>query len=160
NFHGLFWPAVLHANGMRLPDRLQVNGYLTVNGAKMSKSRGTFIMARTYLDSGLDPEHLRYYFAAKSSGGVDDLDLNLEDFSARVNSDLVGKFVNIASRCAGFIHKHFDGRLAPSLSDEAGTFYLQANARLREACLGDKGAYRRGNFNAVLLATMAEADAV
>src|SRR5690606_23399913 len=76
NFHGLFWPAVLHANGLRLPDRLQVNGYLTVNGAKMSKSRGTFIMARTYLDSGLDPEHLRYYFAAKSSGGVDDLDLN------------------------------------------------------------------------------------
>ena len=160
NFHGLFWPAVLHANGMRLPNRLQVNGYLTVNGAKMSKSRGTFIMARTYLDSGLDPEHLRYYFAAKSSGGVDDLDLNLEDFSARVNSDLVGKFVNIASRCAGFIHKHFDGRLAPSLSDASGTFYLQAKARLREACLGENGAYRRSNFNAVLLATMAEADAV
>src|SRR5690606_34030014 len=108
----------------------------------------------------LDPEHLRYYFAAKSSGGVDDLDLNLEDFSARVTSGLVGKFVNIASRCAGFMHKHFDGRLATSLSDEAGSFYRQAHGRLREACLGDKGAYRRGDFNAVLLATMAEADAV
>src|SRR5690606_22637885 len=100
NFHGLFWPAVLAGNGLRLPDRLHVNGYLTVNGAKMSKSRGTFIQARTYLDTGLEAEYLRYYYAAKSSGGVDDLDLNLDDFVARVNADLVGKFVNIASRCA------------------------------------------------------------
>ncbi|MCZ7171532.1 class I tRNA ligase family protein, partial [Salmonella enterica] len=85
---------------------------LTVNGEKMSKSRGTFIMARTYLDAGLDPEALRYYYATKTSGGVDDLDLNLADFVARVNADLVGKFVNLASRCAGFIEKRFEGRLA------------------------------------------------
>ena len=98
------------ASGFRAPTQLHVNGYLTVNGAKMSKSRGTFVMARTYLDAGLNPEYLRYYFAAKSGGGVDDLDLNLEDFVARVNADLVGKFVNIASRCAGFIDKRFDGR--------------------------------------------------
>src|SRR3546814_10419845 len=88
NFHGLFWPAVLHGAGMRAPTRLHVNGYLTVDGAKMSKSRGTFVMARTYLDSGLPSEALRYYYAAKSSGGVDDLDLNLSDFVARVNSDV------------------------------------------------------------------------
>ncbi len=105
NFHGLFWPAVLHGSGHRAPTRLHVNGYLTVDGAKMSKSRGTFVMARTYLDVGLEPEALRYYFAAKSSGGVDDLDLNLGDFIARVNADLVGKFVNLASRCAGFIEQ-------------------------------------------------------
>ncbi len=119
NFHGLFWPAVLHGTGHRAPTRLHVNGYLTVDGAKMSKSRGTFIMARTYLDVGLEPEALRYYYAAKSSGGVDDLDLNLGDFIARVNADLVGKFVNLASRCAGFIEKRFGGRLADTLPDPA-----------------------------------------
>lgn len=117
NFHGLFWPAVLHGSGHRTPTRLHVNGYLTVDGAKMSKSRGTFVMARTYLDMGLEPEALRYYFAAKSSGGVDDLDLNLGDFIARVNADLVGKFVNLASRCAGFIEKRFDGMLAAALPE-------------------------------------------
>ena len=111
NFHGLFWPAMLHGAGLRTPSRLHVNGYLMVNGAKMSKSRGTFIMARTFLDAGLDPETLRYYFATKSAGGVDDLDLNLEDFTARVNSDLVGKFVNLASRASGFVTRHFDGAL-------------------------------------------------
>jgi methionyl-tRNA synthetase len=111
NFHGLFWPAMLHGAGLRTPTRLHVNGYLMVNGAKMSKSRGTFVMARTYLDSGIEPEALRYYFATRSSGGVDDLDLNLEDFVARVNSDLVGKFVNLASRASGFATKHFDGAL-------------------------------------------------
>ncbi|PNS07991.1 methionine--tRNA ligase [Solilutibacter silvestris] len=119
NFHGLFWPAVLHGSGHRTPTRLHVNGYLTVDGAKMSKSRGTFVMARTYLEQGLDPEALRYYFAAKSSGGVDDLDLNLGDFIARVNSDIVGKFVNLASRCAGFIEKRFGGMLAESLPEPA-----------------------------------------
>ena len=119
NFHGLFWPAVLHGSGQRAPTRLHVNGYLTVDGAKMSKSRGTFVMARTYLDAGLDPEALRYYFATKTSGGVDDLDLNLGDFVARVNSDVVGKFVNLASRCAGFIEKRFDGRLAGALPEPA-----------------------------------------
>jgi methionyl-tRNA synthetase len=112
NFHGLFWPAMLHGARLKTPDRLHVNGYLTVNGAKMSKSRGTFIQARTYLDAGLDPEALRYYYAAKSGPGVDDLDLNLEDFVQRVNSDLVGKFVNIASRCAKLLATHFDNRLA------------------------------------------------
>lgn len=127
NFHGLFWPAVLHGAGLRAPTRLHVNGYLTVDGAKMSKSRGTFVMARTYLDCGLDPEALRYYFAAKTSGGVDDVDLNLADFVARVNSDIVGKFVNLASRCAGFIEKRFGGRLADALPDPAmyGRFVAQ-----------------------------------
>jgi methionyl-tRNA synthetase len=117
NFHGLFWPAMLNGAGFRTPTALHVNGYLTINGAKMSKSRGTFIQARTYLDAGLNPEHLRYYFAAKTGAGVDDVDLNLEDFVARVNSDLVGKFVNIASRCAGFVSKRFAGRLASALPD-------------------------------------------
>ncbi|MCO5055976.1 methionine--tRNA ligase [Thermomonas sp.] len=138
NFHGLFWPAVLQGSGHRPPTRLHVNGYLTVDGAKMSKSRGTFIMARTYLDSGLDPEALRYYFAAKSSGGVDDLDLNLADFVARVNSDLVGKFVNIASRCAGFIEKRFAGQLAAALPDAAQyARFVAALAEVRTAYEGN-----------------------
>ena len=116
NFHGLFWPAMLHGAGFRTPTQLHVNGYLTIDGAKMSKSRGTFIKARTYLNH-LPPEHLRYYFAAKLGSGVDDLDLNLGDFANRVNSDLVGKYVNIASRCAGFIEKLFEGRLALAMHD-------------------------------------------
>jgi methionyl-tRNA synthetase len=115
NFHGLFWPAMLHGAGFRAPTALHVNGYLTVNGAKMSKSRGTFVMARTYLASGLDPEALRYYFAVKTGAGVVDLDLNLEDFVARVNSDLVGKFVNIASRCARLLAAHFNNRLGVAI---------------------------------------------
>jgi methionyl-tRNA synthetase len=159
NFHGLFWPAVLNGAGLRMPSALHVNGYLTVNGTKMSKSRGTFIQARTFLDVGLNPEYLRYYFAAKSSGGVEDLDLNLEDFAQRVNSDLVGKFVNIASRCAGFLAKRFDGRLVATPSADAERFYAAAFERLREACLGAEGAYARRNFNAVLQRVMAEADA-
>ncbi|WP_297802869.1 methionine--tRNA ligase [Arenimonas sp. GDDSR-1] len=119
NFHGLFWPAVLHGAGLRAPTKLHVNGYLTVNGAKMSKSRGTFVMARSYLEAGLQPEALRYYFAGKSGSGVADLDLNLDDFVAKVNADIVGKFVNIASRCAGFINTRFDGMLADNLPDTA-----------------------------------------
>jgi methionyl-tRNA synthetase len=118
NFHGLFWPAMLYGAGLRQPTGISVNGYLTVDGAKMSKSRGTFIKARTYLESGLNPEDLRYYFAAKLGPGVDDIDLNLEDFVARVNSDIVGKYVNIASRCAGFIEKLFGGKLASSMHDD------------------------------------------
>ncbi len=114
-FHTLFWPAMLHGAGFRLPNGVFCHGFLTVNGQKMSKSRGTFIMARTYLDH-LAPEYLRYYFAAKLGNGIEDLDLNLDDFIQRVNSDLVGKVVNIASRCAGFIDKRFDGRLAGHLS--------------------------------------------
>jgi methionyl-tRNA synthetase len=137
---------------MRAPTRLHVNGYLTVDGTKMSKSRGTFVMARSYLDSGLDPEALRYYFAAKSSGGVDDLDLNLSDFVARVNSDLVGKFVNLASRCAGFIEKRFDGRLADALPDEA--MYARFTAQLQAIV----SAYDRNEHATVLRATMALAD--
>jgi methionyl-tRNA synthetase len=112
-FHALFWPAMLHLAGYRSPTQLCVNGFLTVDGAKMSKSRGTFITARSYLDQGLNPECLRYYFAAKSNSSMEDLDLNLDDMIARINADLVGKFVNIASRCAGFITKCFEGRLGP-----------------------------------------------
>ncbi len=115
-FHTLFWPAILHGSNYRTPTAIFAHGFLTINGQKMSKSRGTFITARQYLDH-LDPEYIRYYFAAKLSDGVEDLDLNFEDFTARVNSDLVGKFVNIASRCSGFIHKHFEGRLSNTISD-------------------------------------------
>jgi methionyl-tRNA synthetase len=110
-FHTLFWPALLEASDYRTPTSVSVHGFLTVDGAKMSKSRGTFIQASTYLEH-LNPEYLRYYFAAKLSSGVVDMDLNLDDFVARVNSDIVGKMVNIASRCAGFIGKQFDGQLA------------------------------------------------
>ncbi len=117
-FHSLFWPAMLAGAGMRTPSAVFVHGFVTVNGQKMSKSRGTFITARTYLDY-LDPEYLRYYFAAKLGAGVEDIDLNFDDFQARVNSDLVGKLVNIASRCAGFINKGFDGELAGTLEDPA-----------------------------------------
>ena len=116
-FHTLFWPAMLHGAGFRKPSAVYCHGFLTVDGQKMSKSRGTFIKARTYLEH-LNPEYLRYYFAAKLGPGVDDIDLNLEDFSTRVNSDLVGKVVNIASRCAGFINKRFSGKLASELSDK------------------------------------------
>ncbi len=111
-FHALFWPAMLEAAGHRTPTRVFAHGFLTVNGQKMSKSRGTFITAQSYLDTGLNPEWLRYYFAAKLGDDMSDIDLNLEDFAARVNSDLVGKFVNIASRSAGFVTKRFDGKLA------------------------------------------------
>ncbi len=115
-FHGLFWPAMLHAAGFRTPTAIFAHGFLTVDGQKMSKSRGTFIKARTYLEQ-LNPEYLRYYFAAKLGSGVTDLDLNLEDFRLRVNSDLVGKVVNIASRCAGFIKKEFNSTLSESVSE-------------------------------------------
>lgn len=117
-FHALFWPAMLAASGHRLPTAVFTHGFLTVDGQKMSKSRGTFLEARTYLNH-LHPEYLRYYFAAKLNGRVDDLDLNFEDFTARVNADLVGKVVNIASRCAGFINKRFDNRLSDTLADRA-----------------------------------------
>ena len=115
-FHALFWPAMLAGAQFRTPTAIFAHGFLTVNGQKMSKSRGTFITARTYL-SHLNPEYLRYYFAAKLNSRVEDLDLNLDDFVARVNSDLVGKLVNIASRCAGFINKRFTGRLAGKLPE-------------------------------------------
>ncbi|MGH1463300.1 MAG: methionine--tRNA ligase [Neptuniibacter sp.] len=122
-FHTLFWPAMLEGAGFRKPTKVFCHGFLTVDGQKMSKSRSTFIMAETYLNH-LRPEYLRYYFAAKLSSGIDDIDLNLEDFRMRVNADLVNKVVNIASRCAGFIKKKFDGQMAselavPALYEEA-----------------------------------------
>lgn len=115
-FHALFWPAILAGSDHRLPTAVFTHGFLTVNGQKMSKSRGTFIEARQYL-AHLHPEYLRYYFAAKLNGRVDDLDLNFADFMNRVNADLVGKVVNIASRCAGFIHKQFEGQLSNELAE-------------------------------------------
>ncbi len=117
-FHALFWPAMLNGAQFRTPTAIFAHGFLTVNGEKMSKSRGTFITARTYLDH-LNPEYLRYYFAAKLSAGVDDIDLNFEDFTQRVNSDLVGKVVNIASRCSGFINKRFANTLSTQCSEAA-----------------------------------------
>ena len=116
NFHGLFWPAMLDAAELRQPTAVYAHGFLTVNGVKMSKSRGTFILAETYLEH-LHPEYLRYYFAAKLSGGVDDIDLNLDDFVQRVNSDLIGKVVNIASRCAGFLRKKFDHQMSDTCAE-------------------------------------------
>ncbi|GAB7220579.1 methionine--tRNA ligase [Vibrio comitans] len=117
-FHSLFWPAMLEGAGFRKPNNVFVHGYVTVNGAKMSKSKGTFIKASTYLDH-LDPECLRYYYAAKLNSRIDDLDLNLEDFTQRVNSDVVNKIVNLASRNAGFITKRFEGKLSQDFAEPA-----------------------------------------
>lgn len=152
NFHGLFWPAVLHGAGFRAPTKLHVNGYLTVNGAKMSKSRGTFVMARSYLDAGLQPEALRYYFAGKSGSGVADLDLNLDDFVAKVNADIVGKFVNIASRCAGFINTRFEGMLSEQLPD--AETYAQFELEFTQV----RQSYLDGEIGQALRQTMALAD--
>ncbi len=110
-FHALFWPAMLEFAGYRTPSRVFAHGFLTVNGEKMSKSRGTFVNARSYLEHVKNPEYLRYYYAAKLNGSMEDIDLNLDDFVARVNSDLVGKYINIASRTAGFVHKRFAGKV-------------------------------------------------
>ncbi|RDI39854.1 methionine--tRNA ligase [Aquicella lusitana] len=131
-FHALFWPAILHGANFRTPTAIFVNGFLTVNGQKMSKSRGTFLKARTYLDH-LNPEYLRYYFAAKLSDRIEDLDINFEDFMQRVNSDLVGKFINIASRCASFINKIFAGTLANQLAEpELYQQFAQAGSEIAE----------------------------
>lgn len=136
NFHALFWPAMLEGAGYRKPTAINVHGYLTVNGQKMSKSRGTFIKARTYLDH-LSPEYLRYYYAAKLGRGVDDLDLNLEDFVQKVNSDLIGKVVNIASRCAGFIHKGNGGvMVAGDAAPELTEAFLAAAPGIADAYEG------------------------
>ncbi|MGH8731352.1 MAG: methionine--tRNA ligase, partial [Burkholderiales bacterium] len=115
-FHALFWPAMLEFAGYRTPTRVFAHGFLTVDGQKMSKSRGTFVTAQSYLEQGLNPEWLRYYYAAKLNSTMEDIDLNLEDFVARVNSDLVGKYVNIASRTAGFVTKRFGGKLSDELA--------------------------------------------
>ncbi|GLO31472.1 methionine--tRNA ligase [Pseudomonas putida] len=151
NFHALFWPAMLEGAGFRKPSAVNVHGYLTVNGAKMSKSRGTFIKARTYLDH-LQPEYLRYYYAAKLGRGVDDLDLNLEDFVQKVNSDLVGKVVNIASRCAGFIHKGNEGvMVAGDAAPELTEAFLAAAPSIADA-------YEGRDFGRAMREIMALAD--
>jgi len=142
NFHGLFWPAMLHGADFRTPTALHVNGYLTVNGAKMSKSRGTFIKARTYLDVGLHPEFLRYYFASMLGDTPVDVDLDLKSFEERVNSHLVGKWVNIASRTAGFVQKFFDGRLAPAFGKEEAGLWRELMTHYDEV----PALYRQGEF--------------
>ncbi len=134
-FHALFWPAMLEHAGFRTPTKLFAHGFLTVNGEKMSKSRGTFITARSYVDHVKNTEYLRYYYASKLNGTMEDIDLNLEDFIAKVNSDLIGKYVNIASRCAGFVSKRFEGMLCGI--DEAGYFptvkrFGDAGQKIRE----------------------------
>jgi methionyl-tRNA synthetase len=132
-FHCLFWPAMLEGAGFRKPTAVNVHGFVTVNGAKMSKSKGTFIKGRTYLDH-LNPEYLRYYFASKLSDAVSDIDLNFEDFAQKVNSDLVGKVVNIASRCASFITKRFDGKLSSNvLEPELVAEFHQAAPSIAQA---------------------------
>ncbi|MDT8407162.1 MAG: methionine--tRNA ligase [Methylococcales bacterium] len=132
-FHALFWPAMLKGAGLRTPTQIFAHGFLTVNGEKMSKSRGTFIKARTFLEH-LNPECLRYYFAAKLGAGVDDIDLNFDDFSQRVNADLVGKVVNIASRCAGFVHKFGAGKLSEQCQrPDLWQQYLEAGPRIADS---------------------------
>ncbi|EJG0940530.1 methionine--tRNA ligase [Vibrio parahaemolyticus O1] len=131
-FHSLFWPAMLEGSGFRKPNNVFVHGYVTVNGAKMSKSKGTFVKASTYLDH-LDPECLRYYYAAKLNSRIDDLDLNLEDFTQRVNADVVNKIVNLASRNAGFIAKRFEGKLSDNLAEpELYNEFVAAADRIAE----------------------------
>ena len=151
NFHGLFLPAMLYSSGLRTPTAIFVHGFLTINGTKMSKSRGTFINASTYLEH-LDGEYLRYYFAAKLTAGVDDIDLNLEDFIQRVNSDLVGKVVNIASRCAGFLRKGFDNQLTASTAEpELVQEFFDAGDSIAEL-------YERREFNKAMREIIALAD--
>ncbi len=150
-FHTLFWPAVLAGSGFRTPTSVFAHGFLTVNGQKMSKSRGTFINARTYLDH-LPPTHLRYYYAAKLGPTIEDIDLNLDDYVARVNSDLVGKLINIASRCAGFINKRFDNRLADTLPDpDLFATFADASEEIADH-------YERREFSKAMRRIMALAD--
>ncbi len=149
-FHALFWPAELEHAGFRTPTSIFAHGFLTVDGAKMSKSRGTFITAESYLTTGLNPEWLRYYYAAKLNSTMEDIDLNLEDFAARVNSDLIGKYVNIASRCAGFISKKFDGKLGNTDAE-----WLKP---LRNAATSIADAYEAREFSRALREIMALAD--
>jgi methionyl-tRNA synthetase len=151
-FHALFWPAMLENSGYRTPTQINAHGFLTVDGAKMSKSRGTFITAQSYIDQGLNPEWLRYYFAAKLNGTMEDIDLNLEDFIARVNSDLVGKYINIASRCAGFIAKFFDGKL--NVDAVAGR--RDASVQLGQSIAA---AYEARDYGKAIREIMAAADA-
>ncbi|MGP3661543.1 methionine--tRNA ligase [Burkholderia gladioli] len=153
-FHTLFWPAMLEFSGHRTPTNVFAHGFLTVDGAKMSKSRGTFITAKSVIDTGMNPEWLRYYYAAKLNATMEDLDLNLADFQARVNSDLVGKYVNIASRAAGFLIKRFEGRV----QDSAMNHPLLAS--LREAIPQIAAHYEAREYSRALRQTMELADAV
>ncbi|MGI4814098.1 MAG: methionine--tRNA ligase [Janthinobacterium lividum] len=153
-FHTLFWPAMLHFSGHRTPNNVFAHGFLTVDGQKMSKSRGTFITAQSYVDSGLNPDWLRYYFAAKLNGSLEDIDLNLDDFVARVNSDLVGKYVNIASRTAGFLSKRFEGRVQDSAMQHP------VLVRLRDALPTVAAHYEARDYGRALRLTMELADAV
>ena len=151
-FHALFWPATLQLAGYRTPTRVFAHGFLTVNGEKMSKSRGTFITAQSYLDLKLNPEWLRYYYAAKLGSTMEDIDLNLDDFVARVNSDLVGKYVNIASRCVGFIAKRFEHRLGkPDFGTDIEREFASASSRI-----GDL--YEAREFSRAMREIMALAD--
>jgi methionyl-tRNA synthetase len=152
-FHALFWPAMLHGANFRTPSAIFAHGFLTVNGEKMSKSRGTFIKARTYLDH-LNPEYLRYYFAAKLSAGVDDIDLSFDDFTQRVNADLVGKVVNIGSRCSGFISKRFDGMLSDDCA-EPDLFQQFIDAETTIADLFDSREYGKAMREIMALADKA-----
>ena len=153
-FHTLFWPAMLEFSGHRTPTNVFAHGFLTVDGAKMSKSRGTFITAKSYVDTGLNPEWLRYYFAAKLNATMEDIDLNLEDFLARVNSDIVGKFVNIASRAAGFLVKRFDARVQDS------AMHHPLLGMLREALPQIATHYEAREYGRAVRQTMELADAV
>jgi methionyl-tRNA synthetase len=153
-FHTLFWPAMLEFSGHRTPTNVFAHGFLTVDGAKMSKSRGTFITANSVIETGMNPEWLRYYFAAKLNSTMEDIDLNLEDFQARVNSDLVGKYVNIASRAAGFLIKRFDGRV----QDSAMQHPLLAS--LRAAIPQIAAHYEARDYGRALRLTMELADSV
>jgi methionyl-tRNA synthetase len=153
-FHTLFWPAMLQFSGHRTPTNVFAHGFLTVDGAKMSKSRGTFITAKSVIDTGINPEWLRYYFAAKLSNTMEDIDLNLDDFQARVNSDLVGKYVNIASRAAGFLIKRFEGRV----QDSAMSHPLLS--QLRAAVPQIAALYESREYGRALRTTMDLADVV
>ncbi|WP_283148594.1 methionine--tRNA ligase [Silvimonas soli] len=152
-FHALFWPAMLEYAGYRTPTGINAHGFLTVDGQKMSKSRGTFITAESYLRH-LSPEWLRYYFAAKLNSAIEDIDLNLEDFVARVNSDLIGKYINIASRAAGFITKRFDGKLAVDLGDSGPL------AKLQNASAGIAGLWEAREYSRAIREIMALTDEV
>ncbi|HFC6390091.1 TPA: methionine--tRNA ligase [Neisseria lactamica] len=152
-FHALFWPAMLHFSGHRSPTGVYAHGFLTVDGQKMSKSRGTFITAKSYLEQGLNPEWMRYYIAAKLNSKIEDIDLNLQDFISRVNSDLVGKYVNIAARASGFIAKRFEGKLK-DVSDSALLAKLTAQSEAIAEC------YENREYARALRDIMALADAV
>ncbi|MES2552980.1 MAG: methionine--tRNA ligase [Pseudomonadota bacterium] len=151
-FHALFWPATLEYSGYRKPTQIFAHGFLTVNGEKMSKSRGTFVTARSFLEHVKNPEYLRYYYAAKINGTMEDIDLNLEDFVARVNSDLIGKYINIASRCAGFVSKRFAGRLTDiAISNEKLDAYLALISQNNKAHHGQEYETSKEILSQVLL---------